>query len=134
MHVQENAQTCARDLLPIGKSYGETAIAKLELVKNMIPTDKLRQSIETRDTINEKCIENAQSTMDSYDSGDHYVAAEMGAEALLECFFFAGLVLENFGASDEGAALTEAGSRALWGLYADDEFLIPPPELALGPR
>ena len=134
MYEQGNAQYCTRQLLPVGKNYGGTALAKLEAVKNMIPDDQLKKTMETRDTITEKCVNNAQSTMDLYDSGERYDATEIGVEALTKCFFYAGLVLENFGAGKEGATLTEAANRSLWGLYIDDEFLIPPPDLDLGPR
>lgn len=134
MRDQNNAQDCARELLPVGRNYGGTALAKLEAAWNMIPQDRLRQTIETKETIADKCVESAQPTMDLYDSGERYDAAEMGVGALTKCFFYAGLVLENFGAGDEGAALTEAANRSLWGLYIDDAFLIPPPDLDLGPR
>lgn len=134
MRDQDNAQDCARELLPVGKNYGGTALDKLAAAWNMIPQDRLRQTIKTKQTIADKCVESAQPTMDLYDSGERYDAAEMGVESLTTCFFYAGLVLENFGAGDEGAALTEAANRSLWGLYFDDEFLIPPPDLDLGPR
>ena len=134
MYEQGNARYCARQLLPVGKNYGGTALAKLEAVKYMIPDDKLKATMETRATITEKCVNSTQSTMDLYDSGKHYDAAEIGVEALTKCFYYAGLVLENFGAGKEGVTLTEAANRSLWGLYVDDEFLIPPPDLDLGPR
>ena len=106
----------------------------LNTVKKMIKADQLQRAMETKNIINEKCIERAQLTMDLYDSGEQYDAAEAGVQALSGCFFFASLVLENFGAGDEGEALTEAASRSFWGLYIDDEFLIPPQDLVLGPK
>ncbi len=134
MTAHENIAMCVRSLLPVGEVYGEVALDRLDAVQDRVPENKLSQAMETRSIIKESCFEVAQSTRVFYDVGKTDQATEKGAEALMRCFFYAGRVLENFGAGKQGKRLSNAASRTFWGLYRDDEFLIPPPDLFLGPR
>lgn len=133
MTVHKNISPCVRALLPLGEHYGAVAVDRLDAVEGRVPDDKVSQAMEARTTIKEKCLGTAKTVRALYDAGRTDEASETGAQALMKCFFYGRSVLSNFGAGKQGKRLSNAASRAYWGLFLNDDFLIPPPDLYLGP-
>jgi hypothetical protein len=154
MRKQTEASGCARAMMPLGKSYGEAVMARLDTVLDLnaipatfglnllMPADTRRLGENASAQIGEQCIKAQADFRNRYDAArtgeEQADIAEDALAALSSCFMFAnsaaGRIYED--GVPTGKALQTAAERAMYGLGlargSMEKNMIPPVDL--GPQ